>query len=126
MELVYGAPYRDAAVVLIVLSIGSLSLVWAGSSGHVLTFTGHQRELMILTLIASVVSIALVIAGGYYFGLIGCAVAYGLARIFQAGLIWWQAKRLTGYWTHATLHPAYLREAWQRLRGSRSAKRSAP
>lgn len=44
MGLVFGEHYREAALILALLSLGKLANVWTGSCGQAMMLTGFQRE----------------------------------------------------------------------------------
>ncbi len=50
LEFVYGEYYKEGAQILLLLSIGKLIGVCAGSCGQALMMAGHQKTMMLLTL----------------------------------------------------------------------------
>jgi O-antigen/teichoic acid export membrane protein len=117
LATVYGPHYRDAALVLAILSAGQLANVWSGSCGQVLIFAGHQRELMKLTVGTSIVTVVLSLLGAHLWGMLGVASATAAGRILHNVVIWLQVRRLTGLWTHATLDVSFIRKAAKRVLG---------
>ncbi len=110
---VYGSHYCDAALILAVLSVGQIANVWTGSCGQVLVFTGHQRQLMSVTLWTGTASAAMALLGVHYWGLAGAATATAGGRVLQNGAVWLMVRKLTGLWTHGTFDPRYMRLALQ-------------
>jgi hypothetical protein len=53
LRLVYGPYYKNAAMVLVLLSAGKLAAVWAGSCGAVLQSTSHQTSMLRINLLTS-------------------------------------------------------------------------
>lgn len=121
LALVYGAHYAQAAIVLAILSFGQLVNVWSGSCNLVLAFSGHQKQLMQLTLGTSLLAAVLTIAGGYYHGVLGVATGVALGRIAQNVAAWLLVYRLTGIWTHASLNPEFIRIGVRRIFRKRNA-----
>ncbi len=116
MGFVYGNSYRDGSVVLIILSVGMLANVWTGSCGQVLAFTGHQRALLVVTVLTGTISIILAIVSVNKLGLIGVAFAVAVSRVLQNISYWILVRRLTGLWTHGTLNPSFFKLALDRVR----------
>ena len=115
MGLVYGPFYRQAAVILAVLSAGRLVAVWTGSCAVMLMMSGYQRTLMLITIAFASASI---LSGALFasrFGAVGLAVStstiIGIQNIFTLIV----ARRKTGIWTHAYASP---RRFFDFLRGA--------
>jgi O-antigen/teichoic acid export membrane protein len=103
LGLIYGDYYRAAWTVLALLSLGQLFNVWVGSCGMVLTMTGHQVTMMVLTVVSGMltVGVGLLVVGRY--GTTGVAAATAVGIALQQMLLWLAARSTTGIWTHATL-----------------------
>jgi O-antigen/teichoic acid export membrane protein len=114
LETVWSRPiYREAAPILVVLSLGRLVAVWAGSAGVTLMMTGHQRAMMTTTLACGVFSVGAGIAGAYVAGAIGVAIATSTAQVLQNTLQLAIVHRRLGVWTMIHLSP---RELYRYLR----------
>lgn len=109
LGLVFGAPYAEASVVLVVLVLGHLVNVWTGACGNVLMMTGHQRQAMNQLLLNGLFTAVACVVGAKLAGLVGLATAVALGTASRNLLNWWLAHRLTGLWTHALLNPKELR-----------------
>ena len=114
LGIVYGDYYRAAAFILILLSVGRVVNVWAGSCGVVLMLTGHQNTMMAITVVTGVLTVlgSLWLVGGY--GAEGVAVVTTVMLVVQNLLMLLFAKRRVGVWTHATFSPTEIREALSR------------
>jgi O-antigen/teichoic acid export membrane protein len=110
MGLVYGKGYQSAAAVLMLLSVGKLAAVWAGSCGAVLQFTGHQGSMLRVNLLTSPLFIigALLVVRDY--GPIGVASMSAAIMILQNVALVLVAKRKTGMWTHVSFSLSQLRK----------------
>jgi O-antigen/teichoic acid export membrane protein len=115
MGAFYGPFYRQAAVILAVLSVGRLIAVGTGSCAVTLMMSGYQRALMFITIgfgSVSVVSGALLASR---FGAVGLAVSTSAIIAMQNIFTLIVARRKTGIWTHAYASPrrllAFLRGA---------------
>jgi O-antigen/teichoic acid export membrane protein len=109
LEAVWSKPiYREAAPILIVLSLGRLIAVWAGSAGVTLMMTGYQRAMMVTTLLSAALSVGAGIVGAAAFGAIGVAVATASAQILQNTMQLVIVHRRLGVWTMIHLSPGEL------------------
>jgi len=122
LRLAYGHDYGSAASILAILSVGQLVNVWTGTCGQVLVFTGHQQNLMRITLATGFITVSTAIIAAREWGLFGVAWAVTLGRIIQNVSSWYEVRRLTGLWTHATLKPSFLRMAAEKVLASRGRK----
>ena len=113
LEFISGPFYRDASWVLIILSIGQLFSVLAGSCSHALTMTGNERYVLATNLLAAV----FLIGGGPYavreYGIEGLAVVSTGVLALMNILQWILVRRLLGVWTHASPQQAL---DWMRSR----------
>jgi O-antigen/teichoic acid export membrane protein len=109
MGILYGSFYREGALVLVLLSIGRLVSVWAGSSGVTLIMSGHQKAMMALTVVTGALSVAGGILLAPRFGGPGVAIATTSMAVVQNLMQVALAKRLVGVWTHIDLSARDLR-----------------
>lgn len=103
MRLVFGGFYTAGASVLVVRSLGAISNVLAGSCGIALMMTGHERQHMILTVIISGVTVAMMILGVQWWGIQGVAAAASLGLVLQNVGMLLLVRLNLGIWTHATI-----------------------
>jgi O-antigen/teichoic acid export membrane protein len=103
LGVVFGEFYQSAAVLLILLSLGQVVNVLAGSCSQALMMTGHQNIMMILTIVTGLVVIASTIWAVQNYGTLGVASAAAGGLILQNVSMLVAVKKLTGVWTHATL-----------------------
>jgi O-antigen/teichoic acid export membrane protein len=103
MALVFSEPYRAAAPLLGLLSIGYLVNVWTGSCGVTLSMTGHQTVLMRITLVSGIISVGGSLLVVNRFGTIGVATVVGATAVLQNLWMWGAARYHAGIWTHATI-----------------------
>jgi len=103
LGFLYTDPYRAAAPILAVLSIGRLVNVLAGSAGVTMSMTGHQRYLMAITVSTGVVSIAASLLVVRPYGAIGVAIVAGGSAAVRGVAMWLVTKRVTGMWTHVAV-----------------------
>src|SRR5215213_916084 len=100
LDLVYGNYYREGAVVLALLSIGLLTSVCTGSCGIVLSYTGHQKTQMVITIATSAATLIAMLATAEPYGIAGVAMSKTAGLILQNGIVLLVVKRKTGMWTH--------------------------
>ncbi len=113
MGLVFGPEYRGGAIVLSLLSVGLLASVLSGACGIVLSYTGHQKMQMVITIATSAATFTAMFAVVEPFGIAGVAVARAAGQILQNGIVLVVVKRKTGMWTHVGFKglPGLLRTA---------------
>lgn len=75
IALVFGAEYTDAAMSLVILCLGQLFSVGAGSVGVILNMAGHEREAMKAICAALLVSVTLAVMLVPSMGSTGAAIA---------------------------------------------------
>jgi len=100
MGLVFGDDYRGGAIVLSLLSVGLLASVLAGACGIVLSYTGHQKTQMVITIATSAATLIAMIAAAEPYGIAGVAIAKTAGQVLQNGVVLLVVKRKTGMWTH--------------------------
>jgi O-antigen/teichoic acid export membrane protein len=100
LGVVYGDYYREGAMVLALLSIGLLVSVCAGSCGIVLAYTGHQKTLMMITIITSAATLIAMLATVEPYGIVGVAASRMAGQVLQNGIVLLVVKQKTGMWTH--------------------------
>jgi O-antigen/teichoic acid export membrane protein len=103
LSLLYGSYFVAGYYVLLIVSMGQLVNVWAGSCGMTLLMTGNQKAMMTITMVSAVFA-----AGGAWmlaprFGGIGVAVIQCLALTLQNVLMLVMVKKRCGFWTHAAI-----------------------
>lgn len=111
LELAFGAFYAAGAGALALLSLGQIVNVWVGSCGYALIMTGHQRDLMISTILAGTVTVAGGLAVVQHWGVAGVATATAAGTIVNQILMLSLARIRCGIWTHAS--PFLLRDPVQ-------------
>jgi len=102
LSAVFGDFYGGASHILAALSIGHIVNVWSGSCGFVLIMAGHQRDYLLVAVVAA----ALTLGGGILlagvFGTIGVAAATAAGLGFSQVAAVFIARRRVGVWTHAS------------------------
>ncbi|TJY61951.1 flippase [Sinimarinibacterium sp. CAU 1509] len=103
IRLVYGDKYQAGGIVMIILGVGQLVNVWAGSCGMVLMMTGHQKSMMVITIACGAITVigALLLVVPY--GAVGVATSAALGMTLQNLMQLIEAKRKTGVWSHLGL-----------------------
>lgn len=99
----FGEFYRSASGLLVILTIGTVFNVMAGSSGLTLVMTGHQKTLMGISIFTGLLTVVAVYFAASQFGAVGVAIVVSANVLLKNILMLIFNKRLTGMWTHATL-----------------------
>ncbi len=102
LAIAFGSQYRDGAAALALLSFGQFIGVFAGSCGYTLIMTGHQRDLMWISLAAGMVGVLGALATVRPLGATGVAGAVMFGTMVQQALMLITARRLCGIWTFAS------------------------
>ena len=111
LSLVYGNYYREGAVVLVLLSIGLLASVCAGCCGIVLSYTGHQKTQLVITIATSAATLLAMLATAKPYGIAGVAMSKTAGQVLQNGIVLLVVKQKTGMWTHVGLRG--IRQLWR-------------
>lgn len=101
LKFLYGPFYETSHTTLVILGLGQLINVWTGSCGTVLAMTGHERSLMKIILVSSLIPVTLSLMAVGRFGINGVASAFAFGTAVQYLVLWGLTKRLTGIWTHS-------------------------
>ncbi|HVW01952.1 MAG TPA: MATE family efflux transporter, partial [Planctomycetaceae bacterium] len=113
LELFLGEKYRDAALLLSILSFGQFALVWVGCSETTLVLSGHARSAAVINIVSS----STILVGGYFvassLGITALAILAAAVLTGQCIAQWLLARQLVGVWTHAAAKPWRL---MQRMR----------
>ena len=109
MNVLYGSYYEDGAGVLAILSLGRMLAVWAGPCGMTLMMTGHQRAMMVVTVVTGLLSVGLGALAAPEFGGAGVATTTTAVIVLQNALLLVLARRRVGVWTHMEFSPRALR-----------------
>lgn len=88
----FGPAFSTARTPLIVLAAGQLVNAGTGSVGYLLNMTGHHRLTARVHGVTALMNIALNLAGLYFFGLVGAALATALCTV---GWNVWLHRRVT-------------------------------
>jgi O-antigen/teichoic acid export membrane protein len=109
MGLLFGDYYREAAVLLALLSFGQMVSVWTGSCARTLMMTGHQATIMTIAIITGLATVTGTVWAAQHYGATGiaCAAAAGVA--LQNALLLLAVRRKVGIWTHASLSTLFLK-----------------
>jgi O-antigen/teichoic acid export membrane protein len=99
LGLIYGNFYSKGDTTLIILSLGQLANVCAGSCGVCLMMTGHHRKMMNITLITGLCSTVGSIYAAKNVGANGVAAVTALGLTLQNALMILYTKKLVGIWT---------------------------
>lgn len=108
LELAFGPAYRGAAMLMVILALGQVVNVLAGSCGTVLVMMGFSTLLLKITLVCGLGTLltALLLAAPWGGAGVAVAIAAGLALQNLAMVL--AVRRKTGIWTHCYL-PGMLR-----------------
>ncbi len=110
MTTVYGPFYAAGASYLVVKSIGRVVAVWTGTSGIALMMTGHQKDMMLTTILGATLSVGGGLLVTPHYGAMGIAVATATAQVVQNMTQLILARKRLGIWTFVTMSPSTIRE----------------
>lgn len=115
LRLTYGEYYERGAPILVVLALGQLGNVLAGSCGTVLMMTGHQHAMMRITVVVGAITVLGQVAAVTRFGAIGVAGVAAASLIAQNIVMLAVVRRRSGVWTHMTFEREAVREISRQL-----------
>lgn len=100
LTILYGSFYASASTALLFLGLGQIINVWSGSCGLALVMCGHQRYMLLSTVVSGLLSICLTyfLIGTY--GITGIAFANFVSLTVQNLLFLWFTRYKIGIWTH--------------------------
>ncbi len=126
LELLYGDPlYRAGWLVLVFLGIGQLVNVWSGVCVQVLMMTGHQKAVMNLTLVTSLLTILGAVVAVQEFGYLGVAAAFGLGIAIQNFAMVAYSGKALGVKSYMLINPRVLRGYLAEFREAARTRREA-
>lgn len=102
LGLIYGDFYRAGAPALIIMTVGSVASVAAGSCGQSLIMSGHQKSLMIASMVSGLLTLTIELIVVQRYGILGVATAMAIGILFKNGLMLIANKYQTGIWTLVT------------------------
>jgi O-antigen/teichoic acid export membrane protein len=114
LGLVYGDHYTKAASVLALLSIGPLVSVLSGCCGIVLSYTGHQKTQMVITIATSAATFIAMFAAVRFYGIVGVAIAKSAGQVLQNVIVLLVVKQKTGMWTQVGIRG--ISQPWRSTR----------
>ena len=97
----YGEYYVAGAPLLIILGLGQLISVWAGSSSFALSMMGYQVIGMYISITTSLIALIACILLAEPYGAQAIAVIISSAWIFQNVISLLFLRKLSGFWAHA-------------------------
>jgi len=104
LGMMFGEYYQAGIMILVILSVGQVANVWAGSCGLVLMMTGHQNIMMVITVLCGAITVGLAwfLVQGY--GASGVAFSAAFGMILQNIIMLTLVKIKLGIWTHISTH----------------------
>jgi O-antigen/teichoic acid export membrane protein len=107
LELLYGPYYGHGYMILVVLGVGQLFNVISGPCGMVLLMTGHQRTMMVISVITSLMAIVASAYAAIHNGILGVAAVFSAGLIIQNILMMHFARKHTGINTFMNFRVAF-------------------
>jgi O-antigen/teichoic acid export membrane protein len=93
LGVVYGDAYRDAALVLAILSVGDMVAAAFGMPALMLRMMDHERTVMNAVLVVGVLTIIGMLFAAEAYGVHGVATAIAVGTVLQRVFLWRQARR---------------------------------
>ncbi len=101
----FGPAYDAALPVLVWLTVGYLMNSVSGLSGITLSMSHHEGTVATVQWVTLAVRTAGAVVAAAFFGIVELAIWSAVSTVLMDALMWWQARRLVGVSTHATLRP---------------------
>ena len=115
LGVIFGSFAERGGSVLTVLALGQVIAVSSGSCTITLMMTGHQRTVMIGSLVAVVFTVPGLIVAAEVSGMLAVAAVSAGGIALQNVILTVWAHRHLGVWTHASLSPRNVRRFRQLL-----------
>ncbi|MCK7580751.1 MAG: polysaccharide biosynthesis C-terminal domain-containing protein [Chromatiales bacterium] len=97
LTIVFGEPYKSAAILLVILATGDMFASAFGSSAMLLRMMDHERMVMYAALVSGCFAILIgEVTAAKYYGATGVAAAFAVSVVIQRGVLWWYAYRKIG------------------------------
>lgn len=118
LSIAFTEAYAEGRLVVVILAIGHLVSVLFGSCALALTMTGHQRDVVVVSALAGLVTVVAFFLVAPAYGAPGIALVAALALTFYnlmlTGLVRWRLRMIT--W--GTFSPRSLRRFANELTGA--------
>lgn len=101
LGFLYGGYYRAGKPILLLLAIGIIGHVLSGPCGLTLAMTGHQKKLMVISLISGLFTLAIAIVLVKMLDVVGVAIAFSVGYLIKNLWMVLQVKKSVGIWTCA-------------------------
>lgn len=102
LALVYGEPYRAAAIPFLILATGQFLNVLSGSPGVLLTMSGHERIVMGSALGAGGIGLTVSFFASQSYGAAGAAAGYSTGIVLVNFIMWRYAYARLSVRTHGS------------------------
>ena len=99
IEVAFGSDYTDAWDVCLILLTGRAIATFLGPNQLLLSLTGHQRQLLLLTATGILLLLPLLLLATSWFGVYGTATAIASFTICQSLATAIQARKHLGFWS---------------------------
>ncbi len=103
LDLLFGDYYSRGSTALVILALGNLYGVVAGSCGITLAMTGHQKSVLFTSIVAGLFTATSAILGAHFWGINGVAAALAGGTVLQNTLQVRLVRKLTGIRTRMSL-----------------------
>ena len=101
LSVVFGPFYRDAALVLVILSFGHFVVSWTGGCQTCLAMTGHHNIQLVVAVVTSVGLFTLGPLAARNWGILGLAIVSSSLTAASNLIQYLMVRKLVGVWTHA-------------------------
>jgi len=105
LSTVFGEGFADAAPILALLTVGSMSHVLSGMSGTALTMSRHESVVATIQWIVLAVRVLAGVLAALAFGAVGLGASAAAVTVCLYLTLWIVARRRMRMWTHPTLRP---------------------
>ncbi len=99
LATIFGAYYAAAGPILLLLALSQMVNVFGGSCGLVLLMTGHEVEMMKISVMVAVISVTVGVFAAMEYGAMGLAAAAILRELLGNALRVAVVRRKLGLWT---------------------------
>ena len=113
LNFVYGDFYRDAYLVLKIMTVGAIFRLFAVSSQSLLTMTGFGKTAMVISIASGFAMVIGALYGGKFYGMTGVAAAAATALALNNVLNLLCARYHTGIWVYPMIQSGQMKKVFK-------------
>lgn len=94
----FGAEFKSASEILVIVVIGQFLAVVMGGSGYILNMSGHEKDFRRMTIVSGVISLLMAFLFSYLWGVEGAAISTSISLFLQSFSAFCMVRYRLGFW----------------------------